>query len=249
MAGSRSGPGLLGLGVALALGLVASAHLVSEALLEIKQESRALVVKGFAERAIVSDYAVWQGSFTTRAADLQTAYAELARHRELLTAFLAGRGVADGSFELFPVTTQVLFARDAQGGYTNQVEGYALSQQLRVGSSDIDLVTGISEDSSELVRQGVELASDRPQYFYTQLGDLKISMLGEATQDARRRAEVLAENGGGAVGALLSAQQGVFQITPARSTEVSDYGQNDTSSREKTIKAVVTVSYAVDRSE
>ena len=97
MAGSRSGPGLLGLGVALALGLVASAHLVSEALLEIKQESRALVVKGFAERAIVSDYAVWQGSFTTRAADLQTAYAELARHRELLTAFLAGRGVADGA--------------------------------------------------------------------------------------------------------------------------------------------------------
>jgi hypothetical protein len=45
----------------------------------------------------------------------------------------------------------------------------------------------------------------------------------------------------------LSARQGVFQITPAHSTEISDYGRNDTSSREKSIKAVVTVRYAVER--
>ena len=247
MAEGRSTGGLLGLGVALALGLVVSSVIVTRALLEIKQESRALEVKGFAEQRIVSDYAVWQGSFTTRGAELRTAYAELSRHRGAVDAFLKTKGVPTAAYESFPVTTNVLFARGPKGMPTNQVEGYALTQGLRVSSADIDLISGISRGSADLVSQGVEFTSSRPQYFYTKLGNLKISMLGEATEDARRRAEVLAGNSGGAVGGLLSARQGVFQITPAHSTEVSDYGRNDTSSREKAIKAVVTVRYAVER--
>jgi hypothetical protein len=63
---------------------------------------------------------------------------------------------------------------------------------------------------------------------------------------ARRRAEVLAENSRARIGMLRSARQGVFQITPANSTEVSDYGRNDTSAREKSIKAVVTIRYALE---
>ena len=141
----------------------------------------------------------------------------------------------------------MLFARNAQGAPTNQVEGYALSQEVRVASADIDLVSSVSKHSARLVEQGVEFSSYRPEYFYTRLGELKISMLAEATADARDRAEVLAKNGGGRIGHLMSARQGVFQITPAHSTEISDYGRNDTSSREKSIKAVVTVRYAVER--
>ncbi|OQB37667.1 MAG: hypothetical protein BWY06_02289 [Candidatus Latescibacteria bacterium ADurb.Bin168] len=39
---------------------------------------------------------------------------------------------------------------------------------------------------------------------------------------------------------------GVFQITPRNSTMVSDYGINDTSSREKDVTAVVSVTFAVE---
>jgi hypothetical protein len=38
----------------------------------------------------------------------------------------------------------------------------------------------------------------------------------------------------------------VFQITPAHSTEISGYGRNDTSSREKSIEAVITVRYTFE---
>ena len=38
---------------------------------------------------------------------------------------------------------------------------------------------------------------------------------------------------------------GVFQITPRNSTDVSDYGINDTSSREKDVTAVVTVTFGL----
>lgn len=39
---------------------------------------------------------------------------------------------------------------------------------------------------------------------------------------------------------------GVFQITPVTSNDVSWYGENDTSSFEKKIMAVVTASFAVE---
>jgi hypothetical protein len=39
---------------------------------------------------------------------------------------------------------------------------------------------------------------------------------------------------------------GVFQITPRFSTEVADYGINDTSSRDKDITAVVRVTFALE---
>lgn len=109
----------------------------------------------------------------------------------------------------------------------------------------MELVTRISRESSELIKEGVEFNSSSPQYFYTKVNDLKIEMLGEATKDAKLRAEQLAINSGGKVGALRSAAQGVFQITTAYSTEVSDHGIYDTSTIEKSIKAVVTVQYSI----
>ena len=49
------------------------------------------------------------------------------------------------------------------------------------------------------------------------------------------------------MGALISASQGVFQITARHSTEVSSWGVYDTSTIEKTVKAVVTLEYAIER--
>ncbi len=67
-----------------------------------------------------------------------------------------------------------------------------------------------------------------------------------ATEDGYRRALALAEGSKGKVGALISAQQGVFQITEQHSTDTSGYGEYDTSTIEKTAKAVVTLEYAIE---
>jgi hypothetical protein len=46
---------------------------------------------------------------------------------------------------------------------------------------------------------------------------------------------------------MRSSSQGVYQVTPRDSTDVSDYGINDTSSREKDVNAVVSATFAVNR--
>ena len=70
-------------------------------------------------------------------------------------------------------------------------------------------------------------------------------MLGEAAKDAKTRADKIAESTNSSIGSIRSAKMGVMQITAPESTEVSDYGVNDTASIEKDVTAVVNVSFAV----
>lgn len=74
---------------------------------------------------------------------------------------------------------------------------------------------------------------------------MKIQLLGEATKNARMRAEGLARNSGSEIGTLKYASQGLFQITPVNPTDVSDYGIYDTTTIEKSVKAVVTIEYSI----
>ena len=73
-----------------------------------------------------------------------------------------------------------------------------------------------------------------------------IEMLARATENARQRAENMAKATGNRIGFMRSAKMGVFQITPVTSTDVSDWGVNDTTSFDKKVMAVVTVSFAIE---
>ncbi|MCP5071519.1 MAG: SIMPL domain-containing protein, partial [bacterium] len=181
---SSSPLGLLGLGLCVGIALVVSASIGRDALLEAKRDQQALEVKGFAERHITSDWAVWKASFATRGATLAEAYAELESHRTALLAFLEAESVPQSELEIHPVSTNPLFAQNARGNYTNEIEGYVLTQSVSVASADIARVSHVSKQASALVKQGIELSAMSPEFFYTRLGELKIEMLAEATRDA-----------------------------------------------------------------
>lgn len=85
------------------------------------------------------------------------------------------------------------------------------------------------------------------QYVSTVLKVAKYAALRKAVADAHDRAATIADGLGGHLGAVRSVGLGVYQITPRNSTDVSDYGINDTSSREKDVNAVVTATFAVKR--
>jgi len=70
-------------------------------------------------------------------------------------------------------------------------------------------------------------------------------MVGEATADAKERAESIAASVGASVGAIRTVSMGVFQIRPRHSTSVSDYGMNDTSTIEKDIMSVVRATFEI----
>ena len=71
-------------------------------------------------------------------------------------------------------------------------------------------------------------------------------MLAKATGNAKVRAESMVKVSGNKIGFMRSAKMGVFQITPVTSTDVSDYGYNDTSSLDKKVMAVVSAAFAIE---
>jgi hypothetical protein len=71
-------------------------------------------------------------------------------------------------------------------------------------------------------------------------------MISKAKEDARLRAERIAESSGSKLGNLISANMGIFQITGQNSTEDYSWGGTfNTSSKEKTASITMRLSYRV----
>lgn len=230
----------------LAIAIITSTFLVTQTLKKIKFGQGTIHVKGCAEKEIHSDFVKWHGSLTTSAETQILAYEKLEKDLSTLRHYLQEQGISESSVTFSPIYTSIVYQRNDKGNTTNTIESYTLSLDFTVTSTDISLLTKVSQNITSLIKEGLSIHSSSPQYFYLKIDELKIAMLGEAAKDAKQRAEELVSKSGSRVGNLRSAQQGVFQITPAYSASVSDYGEFDTSSIEKRIKAVVTMEYAID---
>jgi hypothetical protein len=236
----------LNAGVALAIGLVLSSLILGWSLMKTKKTEDAITVTGSAKKRIKSDLVVWSASVSYQAPKLADAYRLLSENVPRVKQYLIGKGIAENQIQTSSITTTTLKQLDSNGAETSEITGYSLRQQLEVKSNDVDKIARIAREATELINQDILIESNSPQYYYTQLGDLKIEMLGEAAKDAKTRAERVAASTGNAIGTVRSAKMGVLQITAADSTEVSDMGIYDTSSIDKDMTAVVNISFAVE---
>jgi len=239
----RFSPLLVGL-VSLALGLVAGAALLGNAVGRIRQGADQLEVTGSARRPIRSDFVVWRVRVGAQEAALPAAYQRLKAQSDRLSTYLRGRGIADSALTVQPVNVMPM-PELYDGRETGRTLGYRLAQTFEIRSADVDGVTRLSQEVTELINQGLELTPEQPEYLFTGLPRLRVEMLAEATADAKLRAAAIAAGVGGRLGGVRSVRVGVFQITPRFSTEVSDYGVNDTSSLEKDVTAVVRVTFSI----
>lgn len=235
------------LGVCIAVATIASSVILSGGFLKVMKFTREQIsVTGSATKEIRSDFIIWSGTFSRRDAGLKTAYEALKADLEKVRQYLLAKGVDNKEIIISPVTTTTLYKKNEKGYDTNDIEGYMVSQNIEIRSNDVDKVTQVSRESTELIDQGIGFVSFAPEYFYTKLDELKIEMLGKATENAKLRAANMAKSTGNKIGLMRSAKMGVFQITPATSTDISDYGVNDTTSLDKKVMAVVTVSFAIE---
>jgi hypothetical protein len=230
----------------IGVAIVVAAALGAGALEAIKASRQTITVTGSARRQITSDLIIWRGNVSSQSGDLKGAYAELKSGMAKLKAYLKEKGIPDEQVVETSINTVTLHPLSEQGMEMAAISGYRLQQGVEIRSGDVERITAISRQSTELINQGVPLESQPPQYLYTKLGDLKVQMQAEAAKDAKARAEQIASATGSEIGKVRSARMGVLQITPAFSNEVSDYGINDQSSLEKDITAVVTVEFEVD---
>ena len=234
------------IGTALALGMVLSSLILGWSYTHSKQSEDAIAVTGSAKKRIKSDLVVWNAGITTQAPQLSAAYKQISENIPRIRKYLIDKGVPADQITVSSISTKTLTKTDIMGRETSEIVGYSLGQKVSVTSDDVDRIAQVAREATELIDQGILLDSEAPSFYYTKLGDLKIEMLGEAAKDAKTRADRIAESTFSSIGSIRSARMGVMQITAPESTEVSDYGVNDTSSIEKDVTAVVNVSFAVN---
>lgn len=237
--------GLFLLGVSLGAGFIVAAIILAITLSNIKKSDKTITVKGYAEKNITSDLAIWSGTISVRSSDMTIAYDKLQKDMAKFINYLQTKGIDASKITTSSINTMKNFRYTTEGYSTGQIDSYELTQTVSITSENVNLVNQISGEATSLIKDGLEIYSNPPQFYYTKLNDLKIEMLGDAAKDAKQRAEQLAKSSGGDVGSLKSAIQGVFQITPLYSTTVSDWGEYDLSSIQKTIKSVVTIDFTI----
>lgn len=240
-----------GSGFFLMVGLIVAAWLIGSSFEEAKKIDNArfntIRVKGYAQKDIESDLIEWSCQIKSKSPSLQEAYRILGNYKSRTLEFLKSMGISESSIVSSIVNKQEVYKEKKDGyGNTNEIIAYQLYQSFSISSNDLDKIEKISRATSDLISEGINIQSYNPSYYYTKIEDLKLEMLGEASQNALERAEKLAGNTDGSVGSLVNASQGVFQITSQNSTEFSDYGSFDTFSRLKTIKAVITAEFSVE---
>lgn len=238
----------LGLGLALALGLFGSCMYVSSTFVKLKNADKTIEVKGFSERKIISDIVVWSGNLVARGTNISEAFGKLDADKSQVLSFLKGEDIKADQINLAPVVKDTIYKMDEKGNPTNNPESYILRQKFTVTSADVHKISALAVKIDQINTQGVEFESSRPDFFFSseKLNQVKVDLLGDATKSARERAQQLAANSGSDVGQLVSARQGIFQVTAENSTDLSDYGVYDTSTIDKVVKIVVTLSYNIN---
>lgn len=233
------------LGILLAVAFLVVGVVASWTALSIKNASNIISVTGSATTEVSADTASWTITATRSAYEstLGTATTQVASDAGKIQAFLKAGGVDAGKITLGAVHTDQDYSYNADA---NAPKRYVVREDVSVTASDPALIQKLSQGVSALSGQGVVLSVQDPQYFISNLPDLRVSLMGDAVKDARARAGEIVKNTNQSVGRLQSASSGVVQVLAAHSTDVSDYGSYDTSTIDKTVMVTVRATFFVN---
>lgn len=239
----------------IGLSIIIGTGVVAFTMYNIKSLANVISVTGSADKLVKSDTVKWVSGFSRSVSvdGLRSGSADMKRDLEIVRAYFIAAGIPESDISAQPVATspicesqQNVFYDKSGNQNCNRTTGYALRQEVIIQSSDVDKITKLTQEASDaLIEKGVFFSSQNVEYYYNKLSELRIEMLSEATQNAKLRAEKIAESTGASIGFLQSATMGVFQVTAKNSVDFSDYGFYDTNSIEKKVTAVVRASFSL----
>lgn len=228
-------------GLLIMIGIVVGAAILAFGISKIRSNNEAITVKGYAEQNVKSDLTVWRIVINSRSSNLADAFSNLSKSKTRVYDFLKQSGIPNDQL----TETSLQSSQNIDYNNNQNITGYTMSQSVVVTSKNIEQINSLSLQINNLLSEGIDINSQPPEYYVSDIGKYKVQMLGEALKDAKKRADEIAKGVGNSIGSLKSARQGIFQITPLNSTEVSDWGINDVTSVEKTIKSVVDASFYI----
>lgn len=225
----------------IALGIFASSLVFASRI--SKDEN--ITVTGSASKIVKSDSAKVTIDINSRGLSQKEAYSIIKNQNPVVIKYLESKGIDKKDINTRTINGYYTYKTNNNGYSTNEISGYSANQGIEVTSKNVEKIKEISTDIQNLVDKGIDLSVGTPEYYYSDLASIKIELLKEATTDARQRAQSMLSAANSHVGKVKSMRMGVFQITAPDSTNVADYGINDTSTIDKKVTAVANVVFKV----
>ncbi|MGE3830783.1 MAG: SIMPL domain-containing protein [Parvibaculaceae bacterium] len=228
--------GLIGLGVAT------GGFFAGDSLVKSRLGFRTVTVKGLSEREVKADLGFWPIRFVVTGPTLEAARANLEVSENAVRAFIKSKGFADTDYSV-----QNIQVEDRLAGYnaqqTPEDTRFVLTEDMLVKSADVQKLADSARAVGDLLKSGVVFSSDSynagPSFIFTKINDLKGEMLTEATKRAREAAEKFATESGAKVGDIQSANQGIFEVSPA----VEIPNDRPEKQLDKKVRVVTTITY------
>jgi uncharacterized protein len=239
------------LGLLLAIGMATAAFILGVQAKRAVAGQQSITVKGLAEKPIKADSAEWQINVAVTADTQANALVNLEQERKVVEAFLIKQGFAAENItpevESLAPHYEGIFIKDTP----RQVQkGFDAYQSLHIVSKDLAKITAANKAFLQLRADNHPVTAAPPEFLVSDLETVKMSLIADATKNARARATEFVKQDGVKVGVMKSATQGAFYILPVGKsnddTDNSYGGVNDKSTIDKTARVVVTIVYNIE---
>lgn len=239
---------------ALVVAAVIGGLLLGRSIERFNREDRSISVKGFAEREVKSDLAVWPLKVSVPSDNLSQGSAEIENARLKIISFLTKNGITNE--EISQKEMQVMDRNANEYNPNTNGPRFILTKTILVRSANVDNVLKVSQMTDELVRAGVVMTSQTDwqnsgvSFVFTGLNGVKPEMLAEATRNAKKAAEEFCKESGTDLGKLKRATQGLFTIVDRDDVNLSqgDAGYYSSGRKDvfKKVRVVVSVEYSIE---
>lgn len=239
-----------------AIALIASfginALLIGRSLQRFKSEDRSVSVKGFSEREVKADLAVWVIQTRTANNEVMEGSNAIEAAKNKVIAFLRQNQIKDEEIIVEGINVTDKKAQQYDNFQQANAFRYLITQNFQIRSNNVDQIQKVSRMTGELLQVGVFLsASDYGtplQFYFTKLNDIKPEMITEATQNARKAAQQFASENDSKLGQLKKANQGLFTIVDRTASLSGGEGgyASGTNDLFKKVRVVISAEYSID---
>ncbi|MGI4775565.1 MAG: SIMPL domain-containing protein [Janthinobacterium lividum] len=236
----------------ISIGIGFAGYSIGNALFKSKLLDRQVSVKGLSERQITSDYAVLKITAKSTGNNLIECDNKIEKDRLVIIDYLLGLGFAESE-----ITTGDYFIYDSLAqAYRNDNSSnsinyrYVIEASLLLKTKNVQDVQKAIQKQNLLAKEGVVFVNDGPYFEFDRLNELKPDMIAEGIKNARIAAEKFAQDSGSKIGKLKKANQGIFTISPAESSESNNPNYDDNCSARKSlnkkVRLVTTLEYFLE---
>lgn len=237
-------------GIILAVGLMASAFILGNQFKNLRQPG-VITVKGLAEANYSSSLATWSLTIKGWGASYAEALTDNQKQLNQTVRFLNSKQFDQTERYITDITVSPYMEtyKDERGETQSRQNGYVSTREVNITTKDLNKLQLAIRDIQKLLAENSYITSRSPEYYLENLDTIKRDLISSATKDGYLRAEEFAKTSNVKVGTLKSASQGSFNIYSAQpgTDDGDDYGGTyNTSSIEKRVRLVVTLSYSID---